>query len=951
MLRKFLLCFGMALAQVSQNIGLEQQMGMLFQQIMVSMGKFDGVKPALIRVQQRVYSEPQVAAGLDARSRALLDGAETEKMHLEFLRLQKVAQDYTQSPTLMTEAGRGEQYLRDLDTYARSLAQHVDEVAQSVAKLDKNAPSGNMASTPGIPSSGASGPGHVGVGIPIKLPGQLGGANAGASNGQGPSASVTGGALRAGSGPGPLPPAASTPPPISAGGGVGNNMLGRTTAAPFPAAEGVDSGSLFPRGGARLAEKPDMNMWKAQQMMGNLPAGDAPAPAGVAGPMGAGPNGGKASKLDFLFLDLQNGMSDFEQLKPLFAQVQSKLTSSSVASKLSVDDKRVLQGIVAEELNMRFLSIQQTADRVERERQGRFAPAEEKQFADEVEKFIQDMRAHSARVRELFSGDVLRMRGQVPAPLPRADPNAQVDPNSIEMRRIAVHFSEIQSNMQIFERELAPRFASVTQSILQKAPEARDRDILTGEASQKLHLRFVTLQARLHSSYKEKAYEQEVAQFAADLSRHVQEALKLMKQLGVEKSAMPAIGGGAAPVGGAPIGGTPIGGAPIGGGGAAGVGGPQLSSQQLGGGLRSVPQNNMPTPSNFAGGGGRPMDPTSKKINDLFEKIEKHMNYFETKVKPLFRNVPAPQVLMSKFTDKAELKIATGQASEDIHRRFLSIQQRTQSLERQAGPAIQAFIIDLQKFEQDLAVHVPQAEEVMKRASQMSQGSTEAYKKQTPTLSEEEMEAELKKVEQDINEADRRLPTTLRNLKKRMKDQIGQLSDQSVVNKEVNKMTHMLAAIKSAALQLLKQIRNGFGGKGDMKAMSELFWGDFATESQRFLATIRDLQKEEMQTAREENKGGDMAQNINMPGMKLTGSILGTSGVTQQSLEQNKASEKSYVSRGMVNGGAAAGMNNDAENAMLSGAAGAAMQPGSGGAGLGGVGGLTGLAKLPKLEL
>ena len=127
---------------------------------------------------------------------------------------------------------------------------------------------------------------------------------------------------------------------------------------------------------------------------------------------------------------------------------------------------------------------------------------------------------------------------------------------------------------------------------------------------------------------------------------------------------------------------------------------------------------------------------------------------------------------MARFTDKAELKIATGQASEEIHRRFLSIQQRTQSLERQAGPAIQAFIIDVEKFEKDLAEHVPQAEQIMRKASQMSQGSTEAYKKQTPTMTKEELEDELKATEQDMTEADKRLPATLRNLKKRMQDQV-----------------------------------------------------------------------------------------------------------------------------------------------------------------------------------
>merc|ERR1711943_106170 len=105
---------------------------------------------------------------------------------------------------------------------------------------------------------------------------------------------------------------------------------------------------------------------------------------------------------------------------------------------------------------------------------------------------------------------------------------------------------------------------------------------------------------------------------------------------------------------------------------------------------------NMPTPTNFGGGGvsAQPMgsgagaDPISQQINALYERIEKHMNEFETEIKPMFKNVPHPSILMGKIEDKYELKVATGQASEDIHRRFLSLQQRTQTLDKQPAPAI-----------------------------------------------------------------------------------------------------------------------------------------------------------------------------------------------------------------------------------------------------------------------
>merc|ERR1740138_460156 len=118
-------------------------------------------------------------------------------------------------------------------------------------------------------------------------------------------------------------------------------------------------------------------------------------------------------------------------------------------------------------------------------------------------------------------------------------------------------------------------------------------------------------------------------------------------------------------------------------------------------------------------------------------------------------------------------------------------------------------------------------------------------------------------------------------------------------------MTHMLGAIKSAAMLVMNKIRRNYNDKSKLKELSELFWGDFATESQRFLATIRDSQKEEMQATREKSKGSgaNMAENINMPGMKLSGNILGTSGVSQSQLEQNQ-NAGSYMQRGMVQGGA-----------------------------------------------
>merc|ERR1712072_942633 len=117
----------------------------------------------------------------------------------------------------------------------------------------------------------------------------------------------------------------------------------------------------------------------------------------------------------------------------------------------------------------------------------------------------------------------------------------------------------------------------------------------------------------------------------------------------------------------------------------------------------------------------------------------------------------------------------------------------------------------------------------------------------------------------------------LKRLKKRMKKEMGVIagSDKTRVNKEVAKLGHMLSAIKSAALELAKKLKQEKNtSKLSDEKLNEIFWGDFNLESQRYLATIRDLEKEDMQQARA--TGGsqqDLQQDIGQTqGVKFTGS-------------------------------------------------------------------------------
>lgn len=289
--------------------------------------------------------------------------------------------------------------------------------------------------------------------------------------------------------------------------------------------------------------------------------------------------------------------------------------------------------------------------------------------------------------------------------------------------------------------------------------------------------------------------------------------------------------------------------------------------------------------------------------------------------------------------EKEELKIASGQASEELNRRFMALQQRTSGLERQLAPVVQNFIQDLEKFERDLVEHIAIAEPVLQKASSISVSSNEAYQKTKATYDASELETEIIRVEKDIREAHRAMPRTLKKLKQRMEKSLGPLQDKDMAKKEVLKMGHMLGAIRLAALETIKKIRS-LAGSGHLEEANEIFWNTWQTEAERYLATVRDLQKEEMQQARAGGMGNDMVENIQMPGMKLQGgNLLGSKGATD--LSGVSAGGGSFSDKGRMSGGAGGG-----------GSGGGVPPPASpSGGGNAGGGGLTSLNALPKLEL
>merc|ERR1711881_696599 len=147
---------------------------------------------------------------------------------------------------------------------------------------------------------------------------------------------------------------------------------------------------------------------------------------------------------------------------------------------------------------------------------------------------------------------------------------------------------------------------------------------------------------------------------------------------------------------------------------------------------------------------------------------------------------------------------------------------------------------ELTQFEADLSKHVVEAEEVLTKAGKLGQMSSEAYQKKFPDLTVEQMETELAKIVDDVTQADARLPTTLKKLRKRMKKQLSRLEDPASVKKEINKLAHMMDTMKSGIFETIKGLRANFD-QIPIGALNHVYWNELGNDVQRYLGTIRDL--------------------------------------------------------------------------------------------------------------
>lgn len=245
---------------------------------------------------------------------------------------------------------------------------------------------------------------------------------------------------------------------------------------------------------------------------------------------------------------------------------------------------------------------------------------------------------------------------------------------------------------------------------------------------------------------------------------------------------------------------------------------------------------------------------------------------------------------------------------------------------------------------------------MLKEAAKITVGSTEAYAAKHPNLTVEQMEVELVKIVNDVTQADERLPKTLKRLRKRMKKDLPKLEDPAVIKKEINKLAHMMDTMKSGILSAVKMLRDNYD-KMPIDALNHIYWKELGMDVQRYIGTMRDLDKEEMQERQTKMRESDpalankaAADNIDMPSMKMTG-VLGTAGASNLERGSAPGESGSYMSRGMAQGS----MAETQQNQMPYGAQPSAAQATGGGIGqpAGASIGRTGSAwgNMPKLQV
>jgi len=478
-------------------------------------------------------------------------------------------------------------------------------------------------------------------------------------------------------------------------------------------------------------------------------------------------------------------------------------------------------------------------------------------------------------------------------------------------------FEKIQESMRTFEMQIAPRFANLTEQQQRAASDMKEQALLSGSITQTLHERFTSLQQQAMQGEQMTDVEfdgllVDLRAVQVDIRDHVKDMQILMDKvygtsggsggIGVQKSepiqvSSPGTGSqhlrGDASQNRNNMANNPQ--VDLGSMGSS-VKGPNLDTPSLGpmpgtpGGFGGAAGNRMGTPGGFGGAGaaaagGRANDtPEQKEMDKLLTSISTKMKEWEKEIGPQVNKMASARHVMRDQMTPEDYSFMNGTQTERLNSKWKVL---TQKLQRSDIPAqmVPVILQEIRDFEKQITEHNATALDVLPRAKNVYEASDDSYKKTTKNLSSAEIKNELENIEQELRENITRLPKMISSMKTRMKAELPKLADPAVIQREADKLGHMMSTLASSAEVHVGRCREGLANGATEKDLNDIFFDDLLQDYQRFAATVQDLDKEELKANTSGDPAAGLARKVGKNDVEL-GSVLGTRGVKKTNLKK-----------------------------------------------------------------
>lgn len=227
---------------------------------------------------------------------------------------------------------------------------------------------------------------------------------------------------------------------------------------------------------------------------------------------------------------------------------------------------------------------------------------------------------------------------------------------------------------------------------------------------------------------------------------------------------------------------------------------------------------------------------SGRTLDQSFEEIEGYMKTFET-IKPKFARLPSPQQL-KPHVSADDFQLLSGQASETLHHRFLTLQKRASSASEQ--PVVLAR--DADKYTTDLKEHIQEMERVLAvDYSAIAAGAVPTDAAADPSmLTREQILKDLPQVEKDLRSVRKRFKKTLKSTEKIM---LKSEPNIAMVKKEMDRLTHMMGSLYSSVTSSVAVLRKELL-TGPMTDKLRERLEAMLLEIRRYKDTVRDLEGE-----------------------------------------------------------------------------------------------------------